>query len=329
MLQYLHHLSLIFFLFHGLQSYALVNHHIQLSAFIKRKHAIKPASQNIFNNPPLPSRISCVYDSLSTNKLDLSLYGSSSSTHGNDEKMDDNLEDVQKQIADMLSKDFNNNNEIDSNKSPSSSETNSPFFSRISRILLAASSSLLAFVLFIFYHSQPVSSLTLLNVMEKESVPLSVALCNGKPTIIDFYADWCENCKSMAPDMRYIEKNWEDKVNFITVDGTSSNNYDLVSKFKVDGIPHLAFIGNKGDVKTSLIGAVPRKILEEEVNALVKVRIYFIRRILSKFLRSLISTPSTLSCRTPSFHMWGLMPFLVIIFHFLILSSIVIKILEF
>jgi hypothetical protein len=51
---------------------------------------------------------------------------------------------------------------------------------------------------------------------------------------------------------------------------------NLVQLFKVDGIPHLAFLNNVNEVKTSLVGEVPKPILEEEIQSLVKV---FIRLI--------------------------------------------------
>ena len=40
---------------------------------------------------------------------------------------------------------------------------------------------------------------------------------------------------------------------------------------RVDGIPHLAFITKSGEVQTSLIGAVPEKIVDSEISSLAKV----------------------------------------------------------
>jgi hypothetical protein len=37
----------------------------------------------------------------------------------------------------------------------------------------------------------------------------------------------------------------------------------------VDGIPHIAFVSKDSLVKTALVGAVPRKILSEEIDALL------------------------------------------------------------
>ena len=114
-----------------------------------------------------------------------------------------------------------------------------------------------------------VSGAELLRIAEAESMPVAVAACQDKPIVIDFYAPWCENCKAVAPSLRQLEGAYKGDVNFITVDGSNPANTDLVGRFHVDGIPHLAFLDAKGIAQTSLIGAVPKPILREELNALV------------------------------------------------------------
>ena len=45
----------------------------------------------------------------------------------------------------------------------------------------------------------------------------------------------------------------------------------MVDAFKVDGIPHIAFLDPSNEVKTALVGAVPKQILDKEISSLVQV----------------------------------------------------------
>ena len=45
----------------------------------------------------------------------------------------------------------------------------------------------------------------------------------------------------------------------------------MVKRFRVDGIPHLAFIDSNLEVKTALVGAVPKPILKDQILALLQV----------------------------------------------------------
>ncbi|MCS6812160.1 MAG: thioredoxin domain-containing protein, partial [Cyanobacteria bacterium] len=37
-----------------------------------------------------------------------------------------------------------------------------------------------------------------LDALAARSIPLEIALKNGKPTLIEFYANWCTTCQAMA-----------------------------------------------------------------------------------------------------------------------------------
>ena len=175
------------------------------------------------------------------------------------------FEALKAQIASMIEPDVvtESNNALPSS-SPSSSS--SPF----NKNIVASCSFLLGVLSFTFLHNQPASGVAILKAMEKDSLNIGTSICNGKPTIVDFYADWCESCKVMAPSMRALEIKYRDEINFITVDGANPANADLVARFRVDGIPHVAFVTPEAEVKTALVGAVPKKILDENMVALVQ-----------------------------------------------------------
>eukprot|EP00752_Nemacystus_decipiens_P011426 g10147.t1 len=130
--------------------------------------------------------------------------------------------------------------------------------------------------LFFFQHSviapAQANPVILLRAMETSSAPLATALTNGKPTVVDFYADWCENCKVMAPSMREIEEQFKNQINFVVVDGTAEKNFDLVDAFRVDGIPHLAMVSADGEVETAIIGTVPKDVVVDDIKALLAGR---------------------------------------------------------
>lgn len=137
------------------------------------------------------------------------------------------------------------------------------------KMITALGSVFAAFALFFYQHVHPVEAVTLLRQMQQESPMIQSVVTNGRPTVIDFYAEWCENCKEMAPVLREVEGKYKGKVNFVVINGDSATNADLVDRFRVDGIPHLALISKEGEVKTALIGKVPKQVIEADLDSLL------------------------------------------------------------
>ena len=68
--------------------------------------------------------------------------------------------------------------------------------------------SLLLFRNFLF------KSTYLLKSFGELSVDPEIAFTNNKPTFLEFYAEWCEVCKEMAPQVSALKDEYEKDINF-------------------------------------------------------------------------------------------------------------------
>jgi thioredoxin 1 len=119
-------------------------------------------------------------------------------------------------------------------------------------------------------YTHPMTSLQLLSEMQSSSQPLSIIGTNNKPTVVDFWAPWCENCKLAAPTLKNVEQEYSDKVNFCMVNGDEGAAWPYIEAFGVDAIPHLALVNAEGDVETALIGPIPKSVLQADLDVLIE-----------------------------------------------------------
>lgn len=119
-------------------------------------------------------------------------------------------------------------------------------------------------------YQNPVTSISLLTEMQNNSAELNVIGNNGKPTLVEFWAPWCENCKSAAPTMAVVEEEYKGRVNFVMVNGDRGDSWPIVERFGVDAIPHVALVGSDGFVETALIGPIPRKVLKADLDCMLR-----------------------------------------------------------
>ena len=82
------------------------------------------------------------------------------------------------------------------------------------------------------------------------------------PSIIDFYADWCQPCKVVSPILEELSKEYEGKVNIYKVNTEAET--ELAAAFGIRSIPSLLFIPKEGQPQMAQ-GALPKENLKEAI----------------------------------------------------------------
>ncbi|MEO0395803.1 MAG: thioredoxin family protein [Cyanobacteria bacterium P01_A01_bin.137] len=108
-----------------------------------------------------------------------------------------------------------------------------------------------------------------LSEMAEVSVPLERAMTNGKPTLMEFYANWCTSCQAMAGDLQQLKTEYQQDVNFVMLNVDNTKWLPEMLHYRVDGIPHFAFLDQTGNDAGAAIGEIPRAVLAENLTALV------------------------------------------------------------
>ena len=147
------------------------------------------------------------------------------------------------------------------------SSSNNTSIGQAQRIILLLSSFLLAIVLFLYRGG--LNSPDPLDQLARKSLDPEIALKNGRPSVFEFYADWCEACKEMAPAMLSIENSLEAQIDIVLLNVENNRWDDLINKYSVQGIPQLNFFDANGNFAGTSIGLKSYEELEELINNLL------------------------------------------------------------
>ena len=119
------------------------------------------------------------------------------------------------------------------------------------------------------FGQSPLSGLITLKALAENSIPYPAAIANGKPTLIEFYADWCTTCQGMSATIQNLEEKYGDRVNLVMLDIDDPQWDKLVQQYRVTGIPQYTFLDESQETLDTVVGKVPQSIMERFFEQLV------------------------------------------------------------
>ncbi len=82
------------------------------------------------------------------------------------------------------------------------------------------------------------------------------------PCIIDFYADWCQPCKMVAPILEELSAEYAGKINIYKIDTEAET--ELAGAFGIRSIPSMLFCPFEGQPQMA-VGALPKDSIKQAI----------------------------------------------------------------
>ena len=149
------------------------------------------------------------------------------------------------------------------------SENQEPIFKINLKIMLVLIISIVVISMLLFENLFFKSTYLLKNFGEL-SVDPEIAFTNNKPTFLEFYAEWCEVCKEMAPQVSAFKDEYEKDINFVFLNVDNQKWGSYIQKFAVNGIPQVNLFDKRGNLISTFIGKQDEMKIKKSINNLQK-----------------------------------------------------------
>ena len=149
------------------------------------------------------------------------------------------------------------------------SENREPFLNNTLKVILVLFIAVVLIAMF-FFRNLFFQSTYLLKSFGELSVDPEIAFTNNKPTFLEFYAEWCEVCKEMAPQVSAFKDEYEKDINFVFLNVDNQKWANYIQKFTVNGIPQVNLFDKKGNLISTFIGKQDEIKIRESINNLEK-----------------------------------------------------------
>ena len=81
-----------------------------------------------------------------------------------------------------------------------------------------------------------------------------------KPTVVDFWAEWCGPCKQIGPILEEISDEMKDQI--VIAKHNIDNEPNMPTKYGVRGIPTMLLF-KEGELKATKVGATTKSNIKE------------------------------------------------------------------
>ena len=85
----------------------------------------------------------------------------------------------------------------------------------------------------------------------------------NKPTLVDFWAEWCGPCKAIAPSLEELSEEMASKLKIVKIN--VDENPSISQTYSIRSIPAL-MIFKDGEKISEKMGALPKSALQSWVN---------------------------------------------------------------